>query len=288
MSLKPISGSFPTLLRRCADPVTGPRLPEDVPSARPRTVRWIPPLTLPGALQMAIDALLLEAAVADPDGAPVLRLYRWSRPTLSLGFHQRSLPPLWRSLRDAGAIELVRRPSGGRAVLHGGDLTYALIWPAAASAGSRHQTHALACRWLLEAFAAMDLPLRFGEAAPSRDRASCFATSTSADLIHGDGRKRIGSAQLWSRGCLLQHGSVLLAPDSALWSRLFGEPPPPLEPLPLRGSELEALLQRCAATHLPFAAEGCALEERSLCPQEWSAAEVMRARFRLQGDDLLD
>jgi CheY-like chemotaxis protein len=68
---------------------------------------------------MAIDSWLLEASLLDPAGAPALRFYRWSRPTLSLGFHQRFLPAHWRELARSGAIELVRRPSGGRAVLHG-------------------------------------------------------------------------------------------------------------------------------------------------------------------------
>ena len=105
---------------------------------QPATVRWIPPLRLEGAWQMAIDEHLLDRALADPSAGPSFRLYRWSRPTVSLGYHQRIVPPHWRTLAAQGLIDLVRRPTGGRAVLHGQDLSYALIWPAAPEIGRAH------------------------------------------------------------------------------------------------------------------------------------------------------
>ena len=224
---------------------------EAVPAVSPPSlpIRWIPTLELEGAWQMAIDEALLEASLAQPPGAPALRLYRWSRPTLSLGLHQRRLPDHWLRLAGSGEIDLVRRPSGGRAVLHGEDLSYALIWPAAAR--QRRRAYGLACGWLCRAFAELGLPLRFGQTAPSRDRASCFATSTAADLVHLSGAKRIGSAQLWRRGTVLQHGSIQLQPQPALWRHLFGEDPPALPPLPLRRCELEDHLLRCARRWLP-------------------------------------
>ncbi len=156
---------------------------------------------------MAIDSWLLDQAADAPSPASgaMLRLYSWERPTLSLGFHQRSIPGRWWELAAAGAIDLVRRPSGGRAVLHAGDLTYALVWPLATP--QRREAYTQACEWLRRAFAALGQPLNFGSQAPSRERSSCFATSTAADLVHADGAKRIGSAQLWRRGSLLQHGS---------------------------------------------------------------------------------
>lgn len=249
----------------------------------PPCVRWIPPLTLPGDWQMALDEQLLEAALA-PAGAPagagaVLRLYRWSRPTLSLGYHQREVLPHWRDLAAAGTIDLVRRPSGGRAVLHGGDLTYALVWPA--PGGSRRQAYARASGWLCRAFADLGLPLRFGRSAPSRDRASCFATSTSADLVHRNGVKRIGSAQLWRRGALLQHGSILIDPPGALWRRIFGEDPPPVQPLPIGETDLEALLRRSAERCLPLGRGGVELRQQGLAKPEWDALTAALQRYRV-------
>lgn len=187
--------------------------------------RWIPPLLGDGRMQMAIDRWLLSQQ-EQSDAESVLRLYSWSRPTLSLGAHQSRLEPHWHELVATGQIELVRRPSGGRAVLHAGELTYAL----ACRPASRHRLTAYmqACGWLQTAFAELGLPLRFGSTAArqARGRPSCFASGTAADLLHADGAKRIGSAQLWRGQALLQHGSILLTPDRDLWRQVFHEEPP--------------------------------------------------------------
>jgi len=251
--------------------------------------RWLPPLQLDGCSQMAIDRALLDASLAVPGGAPALRLYRWSRPTLSLGRHQRTLASHWLELAEEGVIDLVRRPSGGRAVLHGGDLTYALIWPAAPA--RRQRAYGLACGWLCRAFAGLGQPLRFGRQASSRDRANCFATSTSADLVHGDGAKRIGSAQFWQGGTLLQHGSIQIDPPRDLWYELFAEAPPLLPPLPLAGDQLEEHLRRCAERHLPLGGwsrhtrhgweAGLAWQERPLQAEEWRRIELRRGDHAL-------
>ena len=100
-----------------------------------------------GRTQMVLDRLLLERA----GEAPLLRFYTWDGPWLSLGRHQRSWPEHWNALEQEGRIGLVRRPSGGQAVLHAGGLTYALIWPSA----PRQRRGGLpteACQWLLEGF----------------------------------------------------------------------------------------------------------------------------------------
>jgi lipoate-protein ligase A len=211
-------------------------------------LQLLPTLELAGAWQMAIDAWMLEQR------RPMLRLYRWRRATLSLGHHQRRIEPQWLALARSGAIDLVRRPSGGRAVLHGGDLTYALVWPEAA--GNREQVYRQACGWLQQAFAAFGQPLQFGRQAASSQSSSCFGLSTAADLVHPDGSKRIGSAQLWRQGCLLQHGSIQLEPPAALWQQLFGVAAPRLPPLPLAGQELEIALIESARTWLPLACHG--------------------------------
>jgi lipoate-protein ligase A len=211
-------------------------------------LKLLPSCTLSGTWQMAIDAWMLNRREA------LLRLYRWSRPTLSLGHHQHRLEPQWLDLAARGVIDLVRRPTGGRAVLHSGDLCYALVWPDAV--GSRQALYRQACGWLQHAFAAFGQPLEFGEQANSTQRSSCFALSTSADLVHANGVKRIGSAQLWRQGCLLQHGSIQIAPPADLWKALFGAPPPPLAELPVNGQELENILVNSARSWLPTAANG--------------------------------
>jgi lipoate---protein ligase len=208
------------------------------------STRLLPAYRLGGAWQMAIDHWLLER------GEPALRLYTWSRPTLSLGFHQRRMPRHWLDLAAAGRIDLVRRPSGGQAVLHGGDLTYALVWPDPPT--NRQLAYADACAWLCQAFAELGEPLRFGSAPASLAGSNCFASSTAADLIQADGSKRIGSAQLWRAGRLLQHGSIQLAVDGPLWRELFRSEPPALQPLAASPRQLEALLLTAASQWLPL------------------------------------
>jgi len=217
-----------------------------------------------GPFQMALDELLLDQAVAARVPQACLRLYSWSGPWLSLGYHQRHLPAAWLALAGQGQLGLVRRPSGGRAVLHGGSLTYALIEPNPAR--DRRQAYRDHCRWLQRAFAEMGLPLSFGTAQAAADSGSCFARSSAADLVHGNGAKRIGSAQLWRRGVLLQHGSLLIDPPRELWWQLFQEPPPELPLLPEGVAALGVRLRRAAEVDLG----GGPLQERPLDRQEWA------------------
>ncbi|MFN9548023.1 MAG: lipoate--protein ligase family protein [Cyanobacteriota bacterium] len=252
-------------------------------------LRWLPSCSLPGAWQMAIDAWLLDQIVRGERSGPLLRFYRWSQPTLSLGKHQRTLETRWLHLAQAGALTLVRRPTGGSAVLHGGDLTYALLWPAPPR--QRREAYRLCCRWLQKAFAAMGQPLEFGDSPARADQPNCFASSTAADLVQSGGLKRIGSAQVWRGGCLLQHGSVLLQPDSTLWQAVFDTPPPPLPALPLAGEELEAHLLAADLRWLPVAsscAEGncpqtATLMREPLTDREWQAIASTLDGYELPG-----
>lgn len=222
---------------------------------------------------MALDEVLLDGVVAGDDpGSPLIRLYRWSRPTLSLGYHQHRIEPHWCQLAREGTIDLVRRPSGGRAVLHAGDLTYALVWPSPGL--PRLEAYRQACSWLQRAFADLDQPLEFGDHRPVVATGNCFALATAADLVHPDGSKRIGSAQLWRRGHLLQHGSIQLKPPAALWQRLFGSPPPSLAPLPVGDGEL---VQRLAAAAAAFWGE---LKAQPLTDRERAAASERLDRYR--------
>lgn len=246
-------------------------------------VRWIPPLLASGRWQMAIDDWFLDAALAasargEANYGAMLRLYGWSRPTLSLGFHQRQIEPRWQELAAAGVIELVRRPSGGRAVLHAGEITYALVWPKPPL--GRVEAYRQTCGWLQSTFAALALPLSFGTEPAGQPPGSCFATSTAADLVHDGGAKRVGSAQLWRRGFLLQHGSILLDPPAELWRELFSAEPPALPPLPLEPQELGDLLRQMAERHLPI---GQSLAEAPLQAGELAAITPRLERYAVPG-----
>ena len=200
-------------------------------------------------------------------GPPMLRLYRWSVAALSLGRHQQRWPAAWRE----EAVELVRRPSGGRAVLHAGELTYALVFRPPTR--DREAVYRHCCQWLQQALAQAGEPLQFGQASPAAaaQRSSCFATATAADLVTTSGAKRIGSAQLWHGPALLQHGSLLLDPPAALWQRLFQVDPPALAPLPWGPEQLEQQLRQAAEEHL--CPEG--LIAQPLSPEEWAAVRAL-------------
>ena len=221
---------------------------------------------------MAIDRWMLQQLLAG--GPPLLRLYRWSAPALSLGRHQQRWPAHWR--HEAG-VELVRRPSGGRAVLHAGELTYALVLRP--EQRDREAVYRHCCRWLQEALALAGEPLQFGVASPAAaaQRSSCFATATAADLVSASGAKRIGSAQLWHGGALLQHGSLLLDPPLSLWKQLFGADPPPLAPLAWSADQLEPLLRRSAEQHLCSGG----LLSQPLSPAEWEAVRALEPLGRV-------
>ena len=179
---------------------------------------------------MALDTLLLEQLIAGRQ-VPTLRFYRWHPTAVSLGYHQQDWPQRWRSLRFHGqAVDLVRRPSGGRAVIHQGDFTYAIALP---MTGSRESAYRQICDALIVAWQQFGVALGYGAAGRGyRHQANCFALATAADLITASGYKLIGSAQLRRDRCLLQHGSMRLWPDADLSTQVFGATPSPSAPPP--------------------------------------------------------
>ena len=77
---------------------------------------------------MALDLHLLDKTISEPDISLTLRFYFWDGDWLSIGYHQKIIPSYWKRLRDNGEIKIVRRPSGGGAVLHSRGITYALTY----------------------------------------------------------------------------------------------------------------------------------------------------------------
>ncbi len=175
-----------------------------------------------GAEQMAIDSWLLDQHVRGLQ-PPSLRFYTWQSPTISLGYHQQQFPARWNNLYYKGEkVSLVRRPTGGRAVLHHGDLTYALV--TSGLSGSRRDVYQQLCQFLIEGWSKLGVELSFGMV--GRDYAkspNCFETATTADLVTDSNYKLIGSAQVYREGCVLQHGSIRLQPDTELSSLVFGQ-----------------------------------------------------------------
>ena len=186
--------------------------------------RLIPMLNTCGELQMAIDQWL---CLQHQQGKhpPTLRFYTWSPVAISLGYHQKRFPDAWQNLTWQGEkIDLVRRPTGGRAVLHQGDLTYMVV--TSGLKGNRTQVYQQICQFLREGFRNLNVDLNYGQAGRAYiHNPNCFATSTGADLVNRKGQKLIGSAQLKKDKVILQHGSIILNPDLNLYAQVFGQIP---------------------------------------------------------------
>lgn len=171
---------------------------------------------------MAIDRWLVEQHQLGLH-PPTLRFYTWSPAAISLGYHQSNFPPHWQQLTWNGApVDLVHRPTGGRAVLHQGDLTYAVV--TSGLSGSRIQVYQQLCEFLIQGWRRLGVELHYGKAGRGYiHNPNCFGTATGADLVLSNGNKLIGSAQLKRDRTILQHGSIRLKPDAALFKQVFGD-----------------------------------------------------------------
>ena len=206
---------------------------------------------LDGALNMALDETLLEGRLAET-APPTLRFFAWEPATISLGYGQ----PLDHRIDVAAAaalgIGLVRRPTGGSAILHEGpdlELTYSV----AARAGDFEGADDLleTYRWIGAALAAglrrLAAPVEMVPVQPSDPAAMptfCFARTGSYELEVG-GLKLVGSAQRRQGAGFLQHGSVMLGAAPERLRRVFPGTSGPTERDPLAGmTTLEAVLGR--------------------------------------------
>jgi len=158
-------------------------------------------------------ALLSEVAEGN---RPALRLYRWATPALSLGRFQSDDEVDHAACRRLG-VAVVRRPTGGKALLHGADLTYAVAIPR--PEGADGSVDAVYCRLagaLVAGLAGLGVDAAIARHDPSDASGArvspgpvCFTSMQGADLRVGD-RKLCGSAQVRRGGAVLQHGSILL------------------------------------------------------------------------------
>jgi lipoate-protein ligase A len=178
---------------------------------------------------MGVDEALLASAVRT--GRPSLRFYRWQGPWLSLGYGQILDGPRIDACRRAG-VGVVRRVTGGRAVLHGNDLTYSLTAREGQLPAGLMASYELVSEILIEALESLGVDAvagppssvrdafqhrfqtdRRGAAGqPERGGFDCFAKPASREICVG-GQKLAGSAQRRANGGILQHGSIRMTPD---------------------------------------------------------------------------
>ena len=169
-----------------------------------------------GAWNMAVDEALL-AGVRRGESGPILRLYAWNPPCISLGYAQ-SIHDVDRDRLAALGWDLVRRPTGGKAILHTDELTYAVITPhdePRMAQGILDSYHTLA-RALLQALIRLGIPAEIsGPAQKESDPGPvCFEAPSDYEITVG-GKKIVGSAQARRKGGILQHGTFPLTGDLA-------------------------------------------------------------------------
>lgn len=174
----------------------------------------------PGADNMAIDQALLDDMAARDDGAAFLRLYRWDPPCLSFGRNEPALARYDRAAIERLGLDVVRRPTGGRAVWHQHEVTYAVAAPVAAFGSLRESYRAIHQR-LARALRHLGVPATLAPDAGSPGLAggACFAQPVGGEVLVG-GRKVVGSAQVREGAAFLQHGSILLGGSQDVVSRV--------------------------------------------------------------------
>ncbi|HEY5871291.1 MAG TPA: biotin/lipoate A/B protein ligase family protein [Candidatus Tectomicrobia bacterium] len=246
------------------------------------------------ASNMALDEALLvmhEAGTAPP----TLRVYGWCQPALSLGYAQNVQQEVDLAACHAQGVAVIRRPTGGRAVLHDQEVTYSVVMPIALADGPHTITehYRRIGMALAAALQSLGLPVQLARpqirAVPTRPPASpaCFAALSRYELSSA-GKKMVGSAQKRAQRALLQHGSIPLWLDR---QRLFQC----LQVLPEQRAALvqaayttmgavnEVAAQPVAPAALHAAlrqgfgvAFGVELVERPIAPEEWCLAQHLR------------
>jgi lipoate-protein ligase A len=185
-----------------------------------------------GPWNLALDEAIFRS-VQRGQSPPTLRLYRWSEPSLSIGYAQDRDRDVDRAACRARGIEVIRRVTGGRAVLHAAEVTYSLSAPCGLpgfgagldEAYRRIAAGLVAALRLLGLESAAPVPAPGRSSRPSR-HPGCFATASGHEVAIA-GRKLIGSAQRRSGEAFLQHGSILLEGHGALLAQLLRGLPAP-------------------------------------------------------------
>lgn len=176
--------------------------------------------TFSGKENMRIDSDILDNAILTQEKEPIFRLYAWSPKCISLGRNQLG--------GKVEGIDIVRRVTGGRALLHDDEVTYSYVTPVSAvpNGESVKESYKFISGILIDFFKTLGVELDFGGGVTRNkidmDHDYCMLISTGADVCY-NGKKIIGSAQCRKNGYILQHGSILFGYDKNLLQTLFNE-----------------------------------------------------------------
>lgn len=175
-----------------------------------------------GFYNMAIDEAILNSVI-EGKSPPTIRFYRWDPPTVTLGYFQKAHREIDQELCQAKGIQVVRRLTGGRAILHDKELTYSIV----VSDKQKQVSGSIIESYLKISRALVKGLLNFGVvvemmARPCKEKgsAACFDAPSWHEIVW-QGRKLVGSAQTRKHGCLLQHGSIPMVLDVELLFNLL-------------------------------------------------------------------
>lgn len=187
-------------------------------------MKFIPYEVKTGHENMQIDSDLLDLAIEKKYDEPIFRLYGWSPACISLGRNQKD-DFLDMDFLKNNNIDVVRRLTGGRALLHDKELTYSYICPVNYLQNGENVTESYKeiSQFLIDKLAKIGIHTDFGTKKQIKTKFDyCMLLSTGADLCY-QGKKLIGSAQCRKNGYILQHGSILLDYNKSLLEKIFNE-----------------------------------------------------------------
>lgn len=187
-------------------------------------MKIIPYETRTGKENMQIDSDLLDFAIKNELKEPIFRLYGWKPACVSLGRNQKDDFLDYEFLKSKN-IDVVRRLTGGRALLHDNEITYSFICPESFLQNGSHivSSYKEISQILIDKFKELGIDLDFGASKPIKTGFDyCMLISTGADLCYKE-KKLIGSAQCRSHGYILQHGSILYDYNKKLLEEIFKE-----------------------------------------------------------------
>jgi len=231
-----------------------------------------------GAENMALDEALMERARTADEW--VLRVYSWSSPTISLGRNQSARDRYDLERVAAAGASVVRRPTGGRAILHDREITYSVTAPSA-DAGDLRESYERINRVLLAGLAGLGVDALAARTAArsagpgmAPGMAPCFDEPAAGELTVG-GRKLAGSAQWRADGALLQHGSILIDDDQSLLVALAREQ---RAPIPRPATLAESLGRRPSVDEMAAALAAAVRELEDPGARELVLDRAIRAR----------
>lgn len=191
---------------------------------QPLTARLVPFKRRDGRENMAIDEHLLQRH--GPSGIPVLRLYGWQPPAITLGRYQ-GIDRLDLEACSRDSVPVVRRITGGGAIYHDTEMTYSVVWPdhSESGSGSIEGSFERINAFILETYRSLGLSPAYAKDCTAGDNSAgrahfCFSGNENYDILINR-RKIGGNAQKRVRGSLLQHGSIPLAVDAGRAQRYF-------------------------------------------------------------------